>query len=114
MPGAEDTRTNAEIVYESQRGPGWSDRSYEEDAEMAVAALAAAGRLVTPDHIVIPRPRVAHGPAGIPAHVSDADYLREAARHVRGGFPVGGSNLSASVAKLLDDAAEAIVKGAAS
>lgn len=58
--------------------------------------------------ITIPRPHVPYGPVGIPAPLSDARYLRDAARHIEQGYQVGGSNLTAAVLKLLRDAADAI------
>lgn len=61
-----------------------------------------------PALIAIPRPHVPFGPNGIPEATADADYLREAARHIEGGFPVGGSNLTATVLKLPRDAADAL------
>lgn len=61
------------------------------------------------DAITIPRPHVPYGPIGVPERVADADYLREAAKHIEGGFKVGGSNLSATVIKMLRDSADALV-----
>lgn len=58
--------------------------------------------------IAIPTPHVPYGPVGIPAHLSDSRYLREAAKHIEEGYPVGGSNLTEAVLKLLRDAADAI------
>ena len=58
--------------------------------------------------ITIPRPHVPYGPHGIPEHVADANYLREAAFHIRDGYAVGGWNLTNTVIKLLLDTAAAL------
>ncbi|MFJ3393934.1 hypothetical protein [Leifsonia aquatica] len=61
-----------------------------------------------PKQITIPRPHVAFGPKRTPEHIADADYLREAASHIEGGFPVGGSNLTETVIDLLRATADAL------
>lgn len=58
--------------------------------------------------ITIPAPHVEFGPDGIPAALADADYLEHAAASLRDGYRVGGSNVTATVVKLLTDAAFAI------
>ena len=60
-----------------------------------------------PDSITIPAPHVPYGPKGVPEAKATADYLREAACTFRAKKPFG-SNLGATVIKLLDDAAEAL------
>jgi hypothetical protein len=61
--------------------------------------------------ITIPRPHVPYGPAGVPERVADADYLRAAVRnlkHLSQGERIWGSNLTATVVKLLTDSADAL------
>jgi hypothetical protein len=58
--------------------------------------------------LTIPRPHVPYGPHGVPEHIADADYLDEAARHIAGGYSVGGYNLTSTVIKLLHDTATAL------
>lgn len=58
--------------------------------------------------ITIPRPHVPHGPAQLTADEADAAYLRKAARNLAEHYKPFGSNLRATVVKLLDDAADAI------
>lgn len=60
------------------------------------------------DAVTIPRPHVPYGPLGVPEWQADAHYLREAAKHIEGGYSVGGSNLTATVLKLLRDSADAL------
>lgn len=60
-----------------------------------------------PGEITIPAPHVPYGPEGVPEAKATADYLREAACTFRAKKPFG-SNLSVTVIKLLDDAAEAL------
>ncbi len=60
---------------------------------------AAGGR-----EIIVPAPNVLHkGP-----NDSDADFMRIAAKHLEGGYPVGGSNLTYAVIKLLRDTANSL------
>jgi hypothetical protein len=47
-----------------------------------------------------------------PGESTQAEFYLSAAQHVRGGYPVGGSNLSAAVAGLLDNVAVALTKDA--
>jgi hypothetical protein len=61
-----------------------------------------------PERITIPRPRVPFGPEHLAEHEADAHYLREAARHIEGGYKVGGRNLTATVIQLLRDCADAL------
>jgi len=59
--------------------------------------------------ITIPRPHVAHGPEHVSAEKADADYLRHAVRNIDylgRGERLWGSNLTATIRKLLLDAAE--------
>jgi hypothetical protein len=57
--------------------------------------------------ITVPRPHVPFGPKGIHADQSDAKYLREAARNIEFSRCMG-SNLTATVTKMLRDAADAV------
>lgn len=59
------------------------------------------------ERLTIPRPHVPFGPEGIPADQADADYLRDAARNIEFSRCMG-SNLTATVVKLLNDCATAI------
>jgi hypothetical protein len=63
-----------------------------------------------PTRITIPRPHVPYGPEGVDVDKADAQYLREAASKIAGGWRMG-SNLTATVTKLLRDAATAIEGG---
>lgn len=61
--------------------------------------------------ITIPAPHVPHGPVGVPENVADADYLRAAVRNIEyqtRGERLWGSNLTATIIKLLNDAANAL------
>ncbi|NWN86997.1 MAG: hypothetical protein HLX51_00420 [Micrococcaceae bacterium] len=60
------------------------------------------------DHIVIPRPHIPHGPKQLTADASDVQYLREAAQKIQDFYKPFGSNLRATIVKLIDDAADAI------
>jgi hypothetical protein len=54
--------------------------------------------------VTVPAPSVP-----FPGGSTDADFMRSAARNVEAGrYPVGGSNVSAAVAKLLRDVADAL------
>jgi hypothetical protein len=55
------------------------------------------------DTITIPAPNVPY-----PGGHSQAHFMRSAADHIEGGYPVGGSNLTATVLKLLRDVADAL------
>ena len=67
---------------------------------------------MNPSHITIPRPHVPFGPDGVTAEKADADYLRNAVRIIKWraatGREIWGSNLPATIIKLLGDAADAI------
>ena len=58
--------------------------------------------------LVIPIPHVPFGPQGVPELVADATYLDHAASNLAGKFEVGGSNVRATVVKLLRDVAFAL------
>ena len=58
--------------------------------------------------ISIPAPHVPFGPTGIPELLADADYLDHAARNIEGGYPTGGSNVTATVVALLHSVATAL------
>ncbi len=87
----------------------WPDGSswcYETamDAGLRVMELrylrADAARASGSDHVPAPLPVVAHkGP-----HDTDASLLRLAARNLRNGYDVGGSNVSRAVAELIERA----------
>jgi len=77
------------------------------------AQTLAAVRIEPPqgepsDALTIPRPHVPYGPVGIPEHEADADYLDHAAASLEGHYEVGGSNVRATVVKLLRDTAAAL------
>jgi hypothetical protein len=55
------------------------------------------------DTITIPAPNVPY-----PGGRTQAYFMRSAADHIEGGYPVGGRNLTATVLKLLRDAADAL------
>lgn len=61
--------------------------------------------------ITIPRPHVPFGPEGKTAEEADAEYLRHAVKNIdylERGERLWGSNLTATVRKLLLDAADAV------
>lgn len=59
-------------------------------------------------HISIPRPHVPSGPKHMTDDESDIYYLRDAARKLEEHYKPFGSNLRATVVKLLRDTADAI------
>lgn len=59
------------------------------------------------DTITIPRPHVPHGRTHVTPEQADAEYLREASRRI-GESRMFGSNLTATVARLCADAANAL------
>lgn len=61
--------------------------------------------------ISIPRPHVPHGPKSLTEDEADANYLREAAWRLEYHYKPFGSNLRATIVKLIRDAAEAIESG---
>ena len=71
------------------------------------AETDSARATLNADPITVPRPHVPHGPVGGPTAQADAGYLHEAARKMENRPPFG-SNLTATVVKLLRDSAEAI------
>lgn len=60
------------------------------------------------DPITIPRPHVPFGPKHMPEDEADVGYLRRAADDLEGFYKPFGSNLRATVVKLVRDAADAI------
>lgn len=63
--------------------------------------------------ITVPRPHVPFGPEGVPADRADAAYLRSFVRNLdyhrdEHGVHIAGSNLTATVRRLLLDAANAL------
>lgn len=58
--------------------------------------------------LVVPIPHVPFGPAEVPELVADATYLDHAASNLEGRFEVGGSNVRATVVRLLRDTATAL------
>lgn len=61
--------------------------------------------------ITIPAPHVPYGPVGVPENEADARYLRDAIKnlkHLSHGERMWGSNLTATIIKLLGDAADAL------
>ena len=79
---------------------------------MASSILAAADAVVTVDMITVPRPRVPFGPDGVPEDEATANYLREVVKKIDGGYTnVGGSNVTATVRKLLVDVADSLLRG---
>ena len=61
--------------------------------------------------ISIPRPHVPHGPKGLTEDEADANYLRVAASDLDEYYKPFGSNLRATIVKLIRDTAEAIESG---
>lgn len=63
------------------------------------------------DAITIPRPHVPYGPQGVDPNTADIAYLRRAARDLEKHYKPFGSNLRATIVKLVHDAADAIAAG---
>lgn len=62
----------------------------------------------TRDEITIPRPTIPYGPDHLTRDEADASYLREAAKELAEFYKPFGSNLRATIVKLINDAADAI------
>jgi hypothetical protein len=64
------------------------------------------------DQVLVHVPHIPFGPKGMPGNLTDADYYRSAARTIRHqanvGEPFAGSLVTEAVAKLCDNAAEAL------
>jgi hypothetical protein len=64
------------------------------------------------NEVLVNVPHIPFGPNGMPGNFPDADYYRSAARVIRHQANVGGSfagsNLTEAVAKLCDNAADAL------
>ncbi|MDQ0376568.1 hypothetical protein [Amycolatopsis thermophila] len=69
---------------------------------------ASARQAPCRDVITVPRPHVPYGPEGINKDEADADFLRDAADRLESFYRPFGSNLRATVVRLLRDAADAI------
>lgn len=76
---------------------------YDPWRPLSGAESAADGEVVT-----IPRPHVHHGPQEVPEAEADANYLREAAQKLESHYKPFGSNLRATVVKVLRDTADAV------
>ena len=61
-----------------------------------------------PERITVPRPHVPHGPRLLTENESDVMYLRKAAKDLRDHYKPFGSNLRATIIKLIEDAADQI------
>jgi hypothetical protein len=93
-----------------------ADLMHVPDAELTKADRAAHGKhlaeiiagsgyeQVGEWEIVVPAPNVLHKGPNDP----DSHYMRTAARNLEGGFPVGGSNVTNAVIKLLRDTANSL------
>lgn len=92
---------------EAEGGAGWD---VEVDARTVLELLEehSEPQGEPSDAISIPRPHVPFGPEGVPEHEADADYLDHAAASLEGHYEVGGSNVRATVVKMLRDAASAL------
>lgn len=99
----------------SRRGPAADEaRAHENQSPHgpnAAAAVAESTTAAQPHIAVVSIPRVPFGPEGAPRTV-DARYYRDAARNIRSqaerGNGFAGSNLTESVARLCDAAADAL------
>lgn len=61
------------------------------------------------DHITIPKPVVPYGPVGIHEDAATARYMRELVRKIDVGYTeLGGSNVTATVRRMLLDVADAL------
>jgi hypothetical protein len=62
--------------------------------------------------VLVDVPHIPFGPKRMPTNLADADYYRGAARVIRHqanvGQPFSGSNVTEAVAKLCDNAADAL------
>lgn len=75
----------------------------EKITDAVIEAIARSSETLT-----IPRPHVPYGPIGVPEHEADADYLDHAASNLEGRYEVGGSNVRATVVRLLRHTAAAL------
>jgi hypothetical protein len=64
------------------------------------------------DQVLVHVPHIPFGPKGIPKNLADANYYRSVAKTIRHqanvGQPFAGSNVPEAVAKLCDNAADAL------
>jgi hypothetical protein len=62
--------------------------------------------------VLVTVPHIPFGPKGMPENLAEADYYRSAARNIRYqanvGEPFAGPNVTEAVAKLCDNAADAL------
>lgn len=83
-----------------------------DDIWTAIADESPTERETPADTVTIPRPVVPFGPHGMSEDEGTAHYLGEVVRKIDTGFlSVGGSNVTATVRKLLLDAAAALGGG---
>jgi hypothetical protein len=63
-------------------------------------------------NVLVNVPHIVFGPDGMPGHFTDAECYRSAARNIRHqanvGEPFAGPNVTEAVAKLCDNAADAL------
>lgn len=97
----------------------WNGRETAGNTEMTLAGVEHAkhhnpypgdwlGNHHEPKYLVIPRPHVPYGPEGIPEVDADVDYLTKAAKDLEQHYKPFGSNLRATIVKLIRDTAKAL------
>ena len=110
------------IDYETIYNQAWTDAVWEFDGRprvsedvghtVALAAVVSAAKAeAATGTITIPTPHVTYGPKDVPENVADADYLRSAVGNIdylSHGERIWGSGVTATVRKLLLDAAQAL------
>ena len=102
------TLTMNELVDWAAKFYTWQ-AEWRAERDKAQAELAASRTPATDEQtITVPRPHIPYGPEGIPADEADANYLRKAADDLAVHYRCFGSNLRATVVKLMNDAADAI------
>lgn len=108
------TLANGQAEHEWEVGTQWYPGTAEHFRAYLVAwHLDKRPVLVLPEHleyvdtVTIPRPTVAHGPEYLTVDQADASYFREASRTLAARQEFG-SNLTATIAGLLDDVAQVL------
>ena len=100
-----------DAIQKAYDGGEWGDLPEVAKSAGLAAVVAAAKAEAATGTITIPAPHVTFGPKGIPANVADAEYLRSAVGNIdylSHGERIWGSGVTATVRKLLLDAAQAL------
>lgn len=92
-----------------EQHPRWPDKCGGCDGYYPCATVAALDGAPEPECLSIPIPNVPFGPEGVAPTIATASYLIEVVKKIDFGYAnVGGSNVTATLRKLLVDTAEAL------